>query len=139
MLLPEDATMSALLYIQLKHTSCHISTHTTYRSRRAEHLKQTIQSTAKQHNETISVIVIVVAVPDGSCCHRCCRLHHSLRHSRTAHYYRMDLLSRAVTAFSPGYRTGTTILGLKVPPLVPGHRAGAKEGPLVPVDVTNRD
>ena len=84
MLLPEDATMSALLYIQLKHTSCHISTHTTYRSRRAEHLKQTIQSTAKQHNETISVIVIVVAVPDGSCCHRCCCLHHSLRHSRTA-------------------------------------------------------
>ena len=32
----------------------------------------------------------------------------------TAHYYRMDLLSRAVTAFSPGYRAGTTIPGLKV-------------------------
>ena len=55
------------------------------------------------------------------------------------HYYRMDLLSRAVTAFSPGYRAGTTIPGLKVPPLIPGHRAGTKEGPLVPVDVTNRD
>ena len=27
------------------------------------------------------------------------------------HYYRMDLLSRAVTAFSPGYRAGTTIPG----------------------------
>ena len=45
----------------------------------------------------------------------------------------MDLLSRAVTAFSPGYRAGTTIPGLKVPPLVPGHRAWTKEGPLVPV------
>ena len=55
------------------------------------------------------------------------------------HYYRMDLLSRAVTAFSPGYRAGTTIPGLKVSPLVPGHRAGTKEGPLVPVGVTNRD
>ena len=55
------------------------------------------------------------------------------------HYYRMDLLSRAVTAFSPGYRTGTTIPGLKVPPLVPGHRAEAKEGHLVPVGATNRD
>ena len=30
------------------------------------------------------------------------------------HYYRMDLLSRTVTAFSPGYRAGTTIPGLKV-------------------------
>ena len=48
---------------------------------------------------------------------------------RNLHYYRMDLLSRAVTAFSPGYRAGTTIPGLKVPPLVPGHRAGTKEGP----------
>ena len=55
------------------------------------------------------------------------------------HYYRMDLLSRAVTAFSPGYRAGTTILGLKVEPSVPGHRARTKEGPLVPVGVTNRD
>ena len=57
------------------------------------------------------------------------------------HHYRMDLLSRAVTAFSPGYRAGTTIPGLKVnvPPLVPGHRAGTKDGPLVPVGVTNRD
>ena len=55
------------------------------------------------------------------------------------HYYRMDLLSRAVTAFSPGYRAGTTILGLKVKPSVPSHRAGTKEGPLVPVGVTNRD
>ena len=45
----------------------------------------------------------------------------------------MDLLSRAVTAFSPGYRAGTTIPGLKVEPSVPGHRAGTKEGPLVPV------
>ena len=27
------------------------------------------------------------------------------------HYYRMDLLSRAITAFSPGYRAGTTIPG----------------------------
>ena len=45
----------------------------------------------------------------------------------------MDLLSRTVTAFSPDYRAGTTIPGLKVPPLVPGHRAGTKEGPLVPV------
>ena len=53
------------------------------------------------------------------------------------HYYRMALLSQAVTAFSPGYRTGTIISGLKF--LVPGHRAGAKEGPLVPVGVTNRD
>ena len=43
----------------------------------------------------------------------------------------MDLLSQAVTAFSPGYRAGTMILRLKVPPLVPGHRAGTKEGPLV--------
>ena len=58
---------------------------------------------------------------------------------RVIHYYRMDLLSRAVTAFSPGYRTGTTILRLKAPPLVPGHRAGTKEGPLVLVGVTNRD
>ena len=57
----------------------------------------------------------------------------------TDHYYKMALLSRAVTAFSPGYRAGTTILGLKVPPLVPGHRARTKEGPLVPVGVTNRD
>ena len=55
------------------------------------------------------------------------------------HYYRMDLLSRTVTAFSPDYRAGTTIPRLKVPPLVPGHRAGTKEGPLVPVGVTNRD
>ena len=60
----------------------------------------------------------------------------SLTH--TKHYYRMDLLSRAVTTFSPGYRAGTMIPRLKVPPLVPGHRAGAKEGPLVPVGVTNR-
>ena len=51
----------------------------------------------------------------------------------------MALLSRAVTAFSPGYRAGTTIPGLKVEPSVPGHRAGTKEGPLVPVGVTNRD
>ena len=43
------------------------------------------------------------------------------------HYYRMDLLSRAVTAFSPGYRAGTTIPGLKVEPSVLGHRAGTKE------------
>ena len=49
------------------------------------------------------------------------------------HYYRMDLLSRAETAFSPDYRAGTTIPGLKVEPSVPGHRAGTKEGPLVPV------
>ena len=49
------------------------------------------------------------------------------------HYYRMDMLSWAVTAFSPGYRAGTTIPGLKVEPSVPGHRAGIKEGPLVPV------
>ena len=47
----------------------------------------------------------------------------------------MDLLSRVVTAFSLGYRAGTTISGLKVPPLVSGHRAGTKEGPLVPVGV----
>ena len=47
----------------------------------------------------------------------------------------MDLLSRAVTAFSPGYRAGTMIPGLKVEPSVPGHRAGTKEGPLVPVRV----
>jgi len=58
---------------------------------------------------------------------------------RSLHYYRMDLLSRAVTAFSPGYRAGTTIPRLKVPPLVPGHRAGTKEEPLVPVGVTNQD
>ena len=58
--------------------------------------------------------------------------------SSDIHYYRMDLLSRAVTAFSPGYRAGTTIPGLKVPPLVPGHRAGTKEGPLVPVGVINQ-
>ena len=57
----------------------------------------------------------------------------------TCHYYRMDLLSQAVTAFSPGYRAGTTIPGLKVPPLVLGHRVGTKEGPLVLVGVTNRD
>ena len=50
------------------------------------------------------------------------------------HYYIVDLLSRAVTAFSPGYHAGTTI-----PPLVPGHRAGTKEEPLVPVGVTNQD
>ena len=50
----------------------------------------------------------------------------------------MDLLSRAVTTFSPGYRAGTTIPGLKVEPSVPGHRAGIKEGPLVPVGNTNR-
>ena len=56
-----------------------------------------------------------------------------------SHYYRMDLLSRAVTTFSPGYRARTTISGLKVPPLVPGHRAETKEGPLVPVGNTNRD
>ena len=55
------------------------------------------------------------------------------------YYYRTDLLSRAVTAFSPGYRAGTTIPGLKVEPSVSGHRAGTKEGPLVPVGVTNRD
>ena len=51
----------------------------------------------------------------------------------------MDLLSRAVTAFSPGYRAGTTIPGLKVESSVPGHRAGTKEGPLVLVGVINRD
>ena len=56
-----------------------------------------------------------------------------------SHYYRMDLLSRAVTAFSPSYRAGTTIPGLKVEPSVPGHRAGIKEGPLVLVGNTNRD
>ena len=60
-------------------------------------------------------------------------------HSTSSHYYRMDLLSWAVTAFSPGYRAGTTIPGLKVEPSVPGHRAGIKEGPLVPVGNTNRD
>ena len=43
----------------------------------------------------------------------------------------MDLLSRAVIAFSPGYRAGTTIPGLNVPPLVPSHRTGTKDGPLV--------
>ena len=59
--------------------------------------------------------------------------------SLDCHYYRMDLLSRAVTAFSPGYRAGTTIPGLKVEPSVLGHKAGTKEGPLVPVGVTNRD
>ena len=59
-------------------------------------------------------------------------------HEGIGHYYRMDLLSRAVTAFSPSYRAGTTIPGLKVEPSVPGHRAGIKEGPLVPVG-TNRD
>ena len=59
-------------------------------------------------------------------------MHYQLGH---VHYYRMALLSRAVTAFSPGYRAGTTILGLKVEPSVPDHRAGIKEGPLV----TNRD
>ena len=42
------------------------------------------------------------------------------------HYYRMDLLSRAITVFSPGYRAGTTIPGLKVEPLVPSHRDGTK-------------
>ena len=51
--------------------------------------------------------------------------------SRNMHYYRMDLLSRTVTAFSPGYHAGTTIPGLKVEPSVPGHQAGTKEGPLV--------
>ena len=55
------------------------------------------------------------------------------------HYYRMDLLSRAVTVFSPGYHAGTMIPGLKVEPSVLGHRAGTKEGPLVPVGITNRD
>ena len=49
------------------------------------------------------------------------------------------LLSRAVTAFSSGYHARTTIPELKVEPSVPGHRARTKEGPLVPVDVTNRD
>ena len=44
----------------------------------------------------------------------------------------MDLLSRAVTAFSPGYRAGTTIPGLKVEPSVPGHRAGTQPGLKVP-------
>ena len=61
----------------------------------------------------------------------------------SGHYYRMDFLSQAVTAFSPGYHAGTTIpglkVGLKVEPSVLGHRAGTKEGPLVPVGVTNRD
>ena len=56
-----------------------------------------------------------------------------------AHCYRMALFFRTVTAFSPGYHVGTTIPGLKVEPSVPGHRAGTKEGPLVPVGVTNRD
>ena len=51
----------------------------------------------------------------------------------------MALLSQAVTVFSPGYRAGTMIPGLKVEPSVPGHRAETKEGPLVPVGVTNRD
>ena len=39
----------------------------------------------------------------------------------------MAFLSRAVTAFSPGYRAGTTIPGLKVEPSVPGHPTGTKE------------
>jgi len=55
------------------------------------------------------------------------------------HYYRMALLFQAVTVFSPGYHAGTTIPELKVKPSIPGHRAGTKEGPLVPVSVTNRD
>jgi len=55
------------------------------------------------------------------------------------HYYRMALLSRVVKAFSPGYRAGTTIPELKVEPLIPGHQARTKEGPLVLVGVTNRD
>ena len=38
--------------------------------------------------------------------------------------------------FSPGYRARTTITKLKVEPSVPGHRAGIKEGPLVPVGNT---
>ena len=46
---------------------------------------------------------------------------------QTLHYYRMDLLSRAVIAFSPDYRAWTTIPGLKVEPSVPGHRAGNKD------------
>ena len=62
-----------------------------------------------------------------------------IHHGCSNHYYRMDLLSQAVTAFSPGYRAGTTIPGLKVSPLVLGHRAGTKEGSLVPVGVTNRN
>ena len=41
----------------------------------------------------------------------------------------MDMLSWAVTAFSPGYRAGTTIPGLKVEPSVPGHRAETKGPP----------
>jgi len=44
------------------------------------------------------------------------------------HYYRMNLLSLAVTAFSSGYRARTTIPGLKVEPSVLSHRAGTKEG-----------
>ena len=56
-----------------------------------------------------------------------CHLHHSLLQD--------GIVVPAVTAFSPGYRTGTTILGLKVEPSVLGHRAGTKEGPLVPVGV----
>ena len=39
--------------------------------------------------------------------------------NRSYHYYRMNLLSRAVTVFSPGYRAGTTIPGLKVEPSFP--------------------
>ena len=80
-------------------------------------------------------------------------LHDEALFCETTHYYRMDLLSRAVTAFSPSYRAGTTIPGLKVPPLVPGHRAGTKGStgtkgppaeqtwphPLVPVGNPNRD
>ena len=59
----------------------------------------------------------------------CQAMAHALLHKRmrARHYYRMDLVSRTVTAFSPGYRAGTTIPGLKVEPSVPGHRAGTKE------------
>ena len=77
-----------------------------------------------------------------TCSHR-----YTVYSSIYTHYYRIDLLSRAVTAFSPGYCAGTTILGLKVEPSVPGHRAGTKVSPaeqtwphpLVPVGNPNRD
>jgi len=70
-----------------------------------------------------------------------------LSSSSSPHYYRMALLSRAVMAFSPGYRVGTTIPGLNVEPSVPGHRAGTKgppaeqtwPHPLVPVGNPNQD
>jgi len=55
------------------------------------------------------------------------------------HWCSKGFCSRLGNPFSPGFPTGSTNPGLKVPSFSPGLAPGTKGGPLVPVGNTNRD